>query len=171
MNSIDWSMWEAIGTVGATSIAVLTIIGKWVKDWFQRPKFVYSVQPIEGYPTPDSKAFYLDIHNKSKTTALKVKVKISHIQFENSSTNLDLDIGEEKSLRWGDNERYLIVKTHSLYSNMWVFGGDEITGEIINRQNCEIELLITGDNFRGFKKKIKLSESDTLNEPEMTIIE
>ena len=170
MGSIDWSMWEAIGTVGATSIALLTTIGKWVKDWLFRPQFDYHIHLL-GDSNPESKSWVFGIFNKGRTTALNIKVKIGQIKFPDSSSDLDLDLGEIKPLRWRDEGRYEVVRTHPTDPTKWAFGFNVRPGNEYNRRDCEIEVIITGDNFRGFKKKLKLSESGNLNKPEMTMIE
>jgi hypothetical protein len=168
MGSIDWSMWEAIGTVGATSIALLTTIGKWVKDWLFRPQFDYHIHLL-GDSNPESVGWVFEIFNKGRTTALNLKVKIGQIKFPDSSSDLNLDLGEMKSLRWRDEGRYEVVRTHPTDPTKWAFGYDTL-GYDFNRQDCEIELIITGDNFPGIKKVLKLINSPKLGEVQMTII-
>lgn len=170
MSSIDWGMWEAIGTVGATSIALFTTIGKWFKDWLFRPKFEYNIH-LTGTSTTESFIWSLGIFNKGRTPAFDVKVKIGEIKFSDSSSDLDLDIGEVKSLRWRDEGRFEVVRVRVNTPTQWAFGFRAQPGNEYNRQDCEIELIITGDNFRGIKKRLKLIDSPRYDEAQLSLIE
>jgi hypothetical protein len=161
-------MWEAIGTVGATTLALIAIFGKWIKDWLQRPRFDFHIY-TQSYPNPLFKGFYFDIHNKGRTTALNVKINLYRIQFKDASTEMNADLKEMRSLRWRDVERYEIFRTH--YSDPSKIAYDAGGFGFFDRQDCEIELIITGDNFKGFSKKLKFTNANKIEDTNMIIIQ
>jgi hypothetical protein len=163
-----WNMMGAIGTIGATSVALLATIGKWAKDWLLRPRFDYHIHLSN---TSDSVVWSFGIFNKGRTPALNVKIKIGIIEFPDSSSDLNLDLGVVKSLRWRDEDKFEIVRIRSNTSTKWAFGFNVRPGNEFNRQDSEIELIITGDNFRGFKKRLKLIDSPRYNEAQLSVIE
>ena len=81
---INWSMWEAIGSVGAVVLALLLTAGRWIWDWWNSPNVFLSISYREVEPSPNFRHLDIMIKNKGRETAKKVTIKIERIEFPDS---------------------------------------------------------------------------------------
>jgi hypothetical protein len=162
-------MWGSIVIVGGAVIAVISTIYKWVNNWLSMPKFAYFIDLLSN-SNPETLIGGFRIVNKGRTNALNVKVKIGFIYFLDSSSNLDLQLGEIKSLRWRDEGRYEVVRVPPNHSTRWFFGFGASPEYDFDKRDCEIEMIITGDNFPNIKKRLKLISSPRVGEAQLSFI-
>ncbi len=154
--AVNWAMWEAIGTIGATIAALFLGLYPLIKEFRGKPRIVIERTDSDIFDNPRNNVavYYLRITNKGNTTALQVKIRA-----------LEVKQGDTHFI--SPHDRYHVFSSDSIQN------GDYISTNFINnhkdeewfmtpagrdrkflRKKTQFTLLISGDNFHSYRKKI-----------------
>lgn len=166
-DAVFWSMMEALGTIATAIIALMLAGSRWILDYLNRPKLSLDVVEDVVLPIgPESELFRnLDIliKNNGRLTAKNVNVKVIKVEFPSNNEiieNLEPSVLKSTSLQWEDYCSFGLIGLGIPLGDMMII--NPITKWEIERKDCIITLLITGDNFKGFHKVFKYYDSDDI---------
>ncbi len=170
-------MWETIGTILAAIVALLLGGGPVFYQFFiHKPKIKMDIisTPQEIYP--DRRNYDIKYENTGPETAKDIRFSLRQIEFHKGQFSIgkiefpkgvnikyvNNPIHEKKSLHYGEINFCTIL---SVGHDNLVFAN-----ESFSRQNINVELILTGDNFKPVKKAVVYIDSPEIYEGRLEFV-
>ena len=154
--AVNWTMWEAIGTVGATIVALFFGLFTLIREFRNRPKIVLQHEESDILRNPNNNVdtYYIRVTNRGSTTAKKCTIRVLEASQEDSHFVSPLEryhIFFEDAIQNGDYISTNFIHNHKSEEWFSTPGGKD---KKFPREKTKFILLISGDNFPSYEKKI-----------------
>jgi len=168
-------MTASLGTIISVTVALSFGIYPILKTYLDRPNLMLSVRDL-GSTWDGSIQNYSDyewgimLENKGRQTAKKITMKIKRVESMDEDRIIhynDVPLKNNFNLAWNDYINITLIYLGPMFDDAHIISLDY--GDI-GFTNCIIELLITGENFRGTEIKLKYTHSENYNDTNLEII-
>lgn len=159
----DWAMWEAIGTISASIIALSFGLYTIIKESRKKPKIILEHDPATHILKKNEvDMYYLKIKNIGPTTAEDVNVRLLEARQDDTILSDPKDRYHIFSQGRIQNQDFMMINFIQNHKNQDFFMTPAGQDKKFPRKKTTFTFLITADNFPSYQKTITI-EPDQSN--------